>query len=273
MTEVRVAPSLSGLLAAAHPGPCLVITAITVSVASSLGAPAAHAPLIIGAVLAGQFSIGWSNDAYDAPRDTAAGRVAKPIVRGVVTRRAVAVAAGISLVLNLLLCARLGPVASLANLGMVGAGWAYNAGLKATVWSGVAYLVGFGPIPLFAAAVASARTSGWLIGAAATLGLGAHFANVLVDLREDLVTGVRGLPQRIAVAAGERTAKVCAFVLLVAASLMAVASTGRVGLGAVVTIACVLGLAGYGLASAGRRPFYVALAIAVVDVVLMVVSV
>jgi 4-hydroxybenzoate polyprenyltransferase len=270
--EVITKPRVSGLLIAAHPGPCLVITGITTALADSLGAPPVKGLILVVAALAGQLSIGWSNDAYDAPRDAAAGRVSKPIVRGTATRRSVAFAAGVALVANLVLCAFLGPVASLANIGIVGAGWAYNAGLKATVWSGLAYVVGFGPIPVFAAAVAGTSTSVWLIGAAATLGLGAHFANVLVDLDEDLATGVRGLPQRVAVAHGVRTAKVVAFVLLVGASLMAVAATGRLGIGALVAVGCVLGLAGYGVATAGRRPFLAALAIAIVDVVLMVAS-
>jgi 4-hydroxybenzoate polyprenyltransferase len=44
--------------------------------------------LVTLAVAAGLLSIGWSNDAFDARRDAAAGRTDKPIPMGGISRRA-----------------------------------------------------------------------------------------------------------------------------------------------------------------------------------------
>ena len=62
------------LLITSHPGPSLAITALTTLLAAQ-AAPHGVGPVLIApAMLAGQFSIGWSNDACDARRDAAAGR-------------------------------------------------------------------------------------------------------------------------------------------------------------------------------------------------------
>ena len=49
------------------------------------GLPAGRTALVFVAVLLGQASIGWLNDAVDAPRDIAADRRDKPVVTGPVT--------------------------------------------------------------------------------------------------------------------------------------------------------------------------------------------
>ena len=78
-------------------------------------------------------------------------------------------------------------------------GWAYNVGLKSTLWSGACYAIGFGALPIL---VSYASTTPqfppwWVVFVAASLGLSAHFANVLPDLLVDRLHGVRGLPQRL----------------------------------------------------------------------------
>jgi 4-hydroxybenzoate polyprenyltransferase len=129
--------------------------------------------LVAPAVLAEQFSIGWSNDAFDAGRDAAAGRTDKPIATGAVSRRAVGIAAVAALAVSLLLSLAIGEVARILNAVMMAAGWAYNAGLKSTLASGLTYVVRFGLIPAFAASTlpghpatrqlaCAACRSGWL---------------------------------------------------------------------------------------------------------------
>jgi 4-hydroxybenzoate polyprenyltransferase len=56
----------------------------------------------------------------------------------------------------------------------------------------------------------------WLVTAGAALGVGAHFANVLADLDDDVATGVHGLPQRV----GTRWSTAIAAVMLLAASVL-----------------------------------------------------
>ena len=110
--------------------------------------------------------------------------------------------------------------------------------------------------------------------AAALLGLGAHFANVLPDLAADRAAGVGGLPQRVAAGRGGPTAvRLTAIVLLLAASALIVLAPGGpyhwpalIGLGAAAVLAVI------GLRGSGRVPFYAALAIAALDVALFVAA-
>jgi 4-hydroxybenzoate polyprenyltransferase len=232
--------------------------------------------IFAAAVLAGQLSIGWSNDAFDADLDAAAGRTDKPLVAGTVSRRAVIIAAGVALVASFAAAFAISSRTGLLMVPVVGAGWAYNAGLKATVWSGLMYVLGFGPIPALATSILPGHPAArpWSVAAASLLGLGAHFANVLPDLATDRTGGVRGLPQRVAAAAGERAVRLTALVLLLGASaLIAWAPTGQayrwpvlVGFGAAIVLAVVA------VRAKGRTPFLCALGIAGIDVLMFLVG-
>ena len=83
---------------------------------------------------------------------------------------------------------------------IIGAAWAYNAGLKSTPASGLMYIAGFGPIPAYAASTLPGHPwPAWQVtAAAAAVGLGAHFANVLPGSGRATGPGVNGLPQRVA---------------------------------------------------------------------------
>ena len=257
------------LVIASHPGPSLAITAMATVLAAE-AAPHGFGPVLVApAMLAGQLSVGWSNDACDAARDIAAGRADKPVVRGEVSVRALWVAALVSLVAGLAMAAAI----SLVTMGLlallVGAAWAYNLGLKSTPWSGVMYLLGFGPLPAYAASTLPGQPAPriWVCVAAALVGLGAHFANVLPDLAADLRSGVRGLPQVVAARWGPGAARAAALVLLLSASALLVveASPARRWI-AVIGLCCSAVLAVAGAVGKGRTPFRAALAIAGADV-------
>jgi 4-hydroxybenzoate polyprenyltransferase len=263
------------LIVASHPGPSLAITAMaTVLVAEA--APRGFGPVLVApAMLAGQLSVGWSNDACDAALDIAAGRTDKPVARGEVTTGALWIAAVVSLVASLAMSA----VISLVTLGLmvliIGAAWGYNLGLKSTPWSGVMYLLGFGPLPAFAASTLPGQPAPRLVlcVAAGLVGLGAHFANVLPDLDTDLTSGVRGLPQLVAGRWGPGTARAAALVLLLSASvlLVAEASPARRWI-AIAGLCCSCVLAVVGVLGRGRTPFRAALAIAGADVAVFVLG-
>jgi 4-hydroxybenzoate polyprenyltransferase len=262
------------LAVAGHPGPSLAISAM-IALLAAQAAPRGAGPvaLVVPAVIAGQFSIGWSNDFFDARRDATAGRGDKPVVTGGISRRAVGTAGVIALAASLGLGLAIGAVAGLVNAVMMAAGWAYNAGLKATLASGLTYMLGFGLIPAFAASTLPGHPAPRPVvtAAAAVLGLGAHFANVIHDLDGDRVAGVRGLPQQVAARFGPGAVRLAALVLLLAASaLLALSAAGPhrwvsfAGLG----VAAVLAAAG--AASPGRLPFLAAIGIAAIDVALFV---
>lgn len=155
--------------------------------------------LLAVAVLCGQLSVGWSNDAIDAPLDTAAGRRDKPIARGAISRRTVAWCAGIALAADVPLSLSLGWRAGMFHLAAVALAWSYNLGLKRTIFSPIPYAVAFGLVPVVVAAMlpGAPAPADVLILGGACCGVAAHFANTVGDTVEDVMTGVRGLPQRV----------------------------------------------------------------------------
>lgn len=263
------------LINACHPGPSLAITAMITLLAAEAAPHGIGPGLLAPAVLAGQISIGWSNDAFDAARDARSGRSDKPIPAGAVSQRAVGTAAAIALAVSLALAFAIGEVTGIVNAVMMTAGWAYNAGLKSTLMSGFMYAAGFGLIPVFAASTLPGHPAPGpsAIAAAAMLGLGGHFANVLPDLAPDEVTGVNGLPQRIAALGGQAAARLCALLLLVLASgLLVLASTGPHRWIALIGLIAAIVLAAIGVRGSGRLPFRAAIGIAAIDVALFAVG-
>jgi 4-hydroxybenzoate polyprenyltransferase len=225
-------------------------------------------------VLTGQLSIGWSNDWLDAARDRAVGRAGKPVVSGMVPVPLLRAAALVALLVSLGLSVMLGPAAALLNALVVGGGWAYNAGLKATLWSWAPYAVAFGALPVLVATGMQAPVPApGLVVAVALLAVAVHLANALPDLDDDEATGVRGLPQRI----GVRGCTIAAPVLLLVAALGGLLAAGAtavvvtvtlVGLGAAAGIAIVLG----GRARTARAAYRVVLLMAVVVLVTVILA-
>jgi len=260
----------AGLLAAAHPGPAAVVTTVAALLALAAGLPAATTACVVGAVAAGQLTIGWVNDLVDLPRDRAVGRADKPLASGRVTAGRVAPAAALAGAACVALSLAAGWRSGLVHLLLVvGSGQAYNLGLKATALSWAPYAVAFGSLPAVAslAGDAPAWPPWWIMAAGACLGVGAHVLNALPDLADDLRTGVRGFPHRL----GERTGRIAAAGLLVAASLLAaLGPTGQPALWTWGALLVVAGLAALTLAGRGRWPFRAAMGIALLDVVLLV---
>jgi len=263
------------LVGATHPGPAAAVTVVATLLAVAAGVPPGRTALVLLAVLAGQASIGWSNDWLDADRDRAVARPDKPVVQGAVRpaqlRRAALVAVALAVVLSLLL----GVVPGALLLLLVAGGWAYNAGLKRTWASWVGYVVGFGALPagVVAAAPGTPVAPWWLVVAGGVLGAAAHLANVAPDLEEDLATGVRGLPHRL----GPRVSAVACALLLGGASIVLVAGpdgaptpAGWVVLGVAVPAVAVAALAG--TRAFRRAAFPAIMLLTVLDVVLLLVG-
>ena len=259
------------LVIASHPGPSLAITALATLLAAQAAPHGTGPALTAPAMLALQFSIGWSNDAFDASRDAAAGRTDKPLATGAIDRGAVWAAAVLSLLASLGMALAIAVATAIVTAVMAAAGWAYNAGLKSTLASGLMYLIGFGLVPAYATSTLPGHPwPRWQVTAASALiGFGAHFANVLPDLAGDQATGVRGLAQQVAARWSARAARSCAIVFLLAASvlLLLAARPGRRWI-AVAGLAAASVLAVAGARGGGRVPFAAAIGIAAVDVVL-----
>ena len=217
-------PSPTALLRASHPEPTVAVTAIATALAVSAGL-GARSIVVALAFLAGQLSVGWSNDWIDAARDRQSHREDKPVAVGEVPVGAVRAAALTAAALCVPLSLALGSAAGLLHLTAVAAAWAYNARLKATALSWAPYALAFGAVPSVVTLGLGRVAPWWATCAGALLGVGAHLCNVLPDLEQDLAQGVRGLPHRL----GPRRAAAGAALLLLAAAVLLAVGPGRPG--------------------------------------------
>lgn len=265
-----------GLVVASHFPPTVMVTAFALALSAGIGAGARTTTLVALAVLAGQLSVGWSNDCLDARRDLAVGRADKPVVTGLVTPATLRTAALVALAACVVLSLATGVVPGLVHVVAVASAWSYNALLKATWWSWAPYALSFGLLAVFVvlAAPGDGRPALWAVAAAALLGVGAHVANTLPDLEDDAATGVRGLPHRL----GRRASSVLAPVLLGVASVLVVlappgppdATRAALG-GAAVGLAVAAGVVGV-VRPRSRAPFALSMAVAGVCVALLVLA-
>lgn len=262
--------TLSALARACHPAPTVVVTALGVLLAVDAGLDGGTTVLVGLAVLTGQLSVGWSNDLLDARRDRTAGRTDKPVAAGELSARVIIVALGAVVVLCAVLSLALGPPAAAAHLVLLVSAWAYNLGLKATVVSWLPYVVAFAALPAVPslALAPPVLPPTWMMAVGALLGAGAHLVNALPDLADDAATGVRGLPHRL----GARGAGVLAVAVLAAGTAVAVLGpTGPVPWWGWLVLGLAVTLAALGLHRAGRAPFGAAMAIALLNVVMLLV--
>jgi 4-hydroxybenzoate polyprenyltransferase len=210
---------MRGLVRACHLQPTLAVTGLTTILAVSVGRGASSVA-VAAAVLAGQLSVGWSNDYLDRDRDLTVGRLDKPIVAGDVSASVVGRAAVAAAILCVPLSLLSGWRAAAVHVVAVSAAWAYNAGLKRTAASVAPYAVAFGLLPAFVTLGLPTHPwpPKWATIAAAVLGAGGHFVNTLADRDADAQTGVRGLPQRVS-----RTASLLIGTLLIGLALAVLA--------------------------------------------------
>lgn len=261
--------TVRGLALGCHPGPALAVTLIVTGLTLFAGADLTSAAGLALAVLVGQLSVGWANDATDASADLRAGRRDKPTVGlGIPADalwRAALAAVTAAAVLSLLL---LGWWLGLLHMLAVLVAWAYNLRLKDTVLSPLPYAVAFGLVPVVALGVAdpTRATPAWAVVLGAAVGVGAHLANTVPDIDSDRAVGRGGIAVRLG--------SVATRVLTVACFAVA-AGTVLVGLPDADTGLAVVLLGQVGLLAAtaawrgGRALFPVLLALAAIDALVL----
>jgi len=209
---------LRTLARACHPLPTAAMTVVITVIAWSVGW---RWPGLLGvavAVLLGQLSVGWSNDAIDADVDRRAGRAEKPTVAGDVSPRLLWALACTALVAA--------AAASWWVAGLVGGSfhvvavllaWSYNAGLSRTVWSWLPYALAFGCVPPFLTyGLDRSAPPAWLVVVFALVGVSAHLANALPDVESDRAAGLGGAVVRW----GPRASATTAWLLLAVATVV-----------------------------------------------------
>lgn len=208
-----------GFAVACHLLPTLSVTAMVSLLAWRTGWSGWQLLLLVVAVLSGQLSVGWSNDAIDAPIDIAAGRTVKPVVAGVLSVRGLWVAAVAALITTV--------VASFVAAGLLGgvfqviavaSAWLYNLRLSRTTWSWLPYAVSFACVtPFITLGMAPPMAPAlWAIAVFVSTGVAAHLANALPDLATDQERGLGGLVTRL----GEVRARRLALLLLALSSFI-----------------------------------------------------
>ena len=187
---------LVALIKSTHPIPCLAVASFAGLIGIGSGITWDRSLLIFLMVLLQQISVGLSNDWLDYKRDMKADRKDKPAVNGTVKVSELRTGAITAAVLAQTTAFIFGPTAALVMFVMLGAGWAYNLGMKSNWTSGFPYAVGFGAVPVFVGLASTEPfwVQTWVVLAAALLGVSAHFANVLPDIEADKLTGVNSLP-------------------------------------------------------------------------------
>jgi 4-hydroxybenzoate polyprenyltransferase len=208
-----------GMAKATHFGPALLVVTISFVLAITQVSTVKSFEIAL-AFLAGQLVVGWTNDLLDQPRDTAAGRVNKPLVQGAVSRQQLHTGITTALIAAFLLSV-LGPMGfkgGLLHMLAVGSATVYNFWAKATWFSPLPYAISFGAMPWAIYSAAHKNPPIWLFVDFILMSLAFHFLNVIKDLEWDRTQLVMGLPQRIGKKGSITTA-----VLLVLSSVLVLA--------------------------------------------------
>ena len=166
-------------------------------------------------VFCGQLVVGWSNDLIDYQDDLFHNRLTKPLVAGDISvkslQRWLRAMVPIALVINLL-----GPLGFIGGgLSVFAIGWAiaYNFYFKFTFWSWLPYAIAFAALPSCMPLSKGEMPPVWMWLGGALFGTAAHFLNVIKDMKQDHVSGIKGLPQRF----GTKGSVIAAVVLILCA--------------------------------------------------------
>ena len=212
-----MARRIIGLLRASHFGPNLLVTFISLFFALLYWWEGPAIVIAIG-VFCGQLVVGWSNDVIDYKDDLLHNRQKKPLVSGQISLRllqnSLRVMTPLAIVINLF--GPLGFVGGGLSVLAIGLAVAYNFYFKFTIFSWLPYAIAFGALPSCMALSKEKAPELWMWLGGALLGTAAHFLNVVKDMDEDRVSGIKGLPQRL----GTKASVVTAIALIALAAVV-----------------------------------------------------
>ena len=202
---------VKGLLKASHFGPTLLVTAISFGFATYYWWEGPAYVIAFG-VFTGQLVVGWSNDLYDFEDDLKHNRQNKPLVSGVITKeflqRCLRLMVPFSFIANL--GGPLGLNGGLVYMLGVAFGVAYNFYFKFSFLSPLPFAIAFAALPSCIAISKNIMPPTWMWLGGALFGMAAHFINVIKDMKQDQISEIKGLPQRL----GTRKSIVAAALLI-----------------------------------------------------------
>jgi 4-hydroxybenzoate polyprenyltransferase len=232
--ERKPGGAIRSLVFMGHPGPSLLVTAVLVAIAGLAGQRVPEPTRIlqlIGAMLPVQLCIGVINDVVDLPADAVA-KPHKPLVRGVISRSTATWVGAALGVIGLASAATINPATLGFDALALGAGLAYDLGMRRTPLSWVPWWAGMAVLPLEGYASVGSIPSRLLvlIPLSALIAIGLHFANALPDIDGDRRAGRNSLP----VLAGTRFSQWAGPASVAAAGVFAVLFAGVLGQAGVV---------------------------------------
>jgi len=187
-----------GLRQASHFGPTLIVTAIAFAFGTYYWWEG-PAYVIAFTVATGQLVVGWSNDLYDFQDDLKHNRTNKPLVSGLITQkylqRWLTFMVPFSFLANLF--GPLGFKGGMVYMLGIACGVAYNFYFKFSALSPLPYAIAFAALPSSIAISKEITPPVWMWLGGALFGMAAHFINVIKDMEQDQVSGIKGLPQRL----------------------------------------------------------------------------
>lgn len=264
---------LRGFIQASHAAPTAVVTIVVGLLAAGLGWSGWSLAGVFVAVLIGQLSVGWSNDAFDAPLDARSQRRDKPTVALGISPRALWVAAVVALVTSCVLSWLVaGVIGGSWHVFALIMAWLYNTVLSRTWWSWLPYALAFGSIPAFLTYGLNGQPPAmWLTAVCAIVGMSAHVANALPDLEMDRQAEVKGFVTSV----GKVGATWLCWILLTVGSLILAVESSSVSAWFPLAIGITLaGAALYARFSKERTAMFNAiLALVVVQVLVLLVAV
>ena len=272
----RMPSAVDALFRSGHPLPSAAVTTCATVLTAAAGNRAGTCVLAAIAVLAGQLSVGWSNDRIDVHRDRRVEHEGKPLAAGQVPLSVVDAALVASVIVTCVFSLLLGWRAGGLHLAAVAVAWLYNAWLKRTWLSWLPYALAFGSLPAFATLALPGHPAphAWIVVTAAMLGATVNFVNAKQSLARHPRSDIRGLPDRIG---GEASLLVAAALLAGCCALVTWAPAGAPRPVAWVGAALTAVLIGGGVAlmwphADTRRPFYWLLVVAPVEVLVLVIT-
>jgi 4-hydroxybenzoate polyprenyltransferase len=219
---------LKGFVKASHLGPTLAVTLVITTLGWSLGWRSWPLAGVLIAVLVGQLSVGWSNDAFDAELDRRSERFEKPTVSAGISARQLWIAATCALVLSCLMSLLVaGVIGGSWHVFALAMAWLYNTVLSRTWWSWLPYALAFGAVPAFLTFGLSGESPPWwLVLSFSIIGVSAHVANALPDIESDTASGSGGF----AISLGRVRATRLCWILLILGTLVLATESGKVSL-------------------------------------------
>jgi len=210
--------TLIGLAKASHFGPTVLVTSLSLFFASLYWWEGPALVIAFGVFL-GQLVVGWSNDLIDYEDDVKHQRLKKPLVAGSITPSGLLVCLRIVLPLALLinLFGPLGFIGGGLSIFAIGCAVLYNFYFKFTAFSWLPYAIAFAALPSCMALSKGYLPPLWMWLGGALFGVAAHFLNVIKDMKEDHLSGIRGLPQRCG---SKVSIAVAVFLILLAVALL-----------------------------------------------------